>query len=154
MERIVTVATLYRALHVPVLVSGGPVFSHRAEAPIDARVLAGLGVPYEKILIEDRSRDTLENALYSKEICEKHHFKDPLVVTSAMHMRRALMCFDYAKMRVIAYPANFTNEKMVYGWKDYLPGELQISSKASHEYLGILYMKLLGLRRMGIFNAI
>lgn len=143
-QRIVAAATLYRVLHAPVIVSGGAAFPFRKpEAPVDARVLTGLGVPSDKILIEDKSRDTLENAEYSKEICKKNHFKDPLVVTSAIHMKRALLCFERVRMPATGYPVDLSKERMNYRWEDYLPGERNASG-ALHEYLGIIYTRLTG----------
>ena len=94
LARIVTVARLQKRLRVPVIVSGGAVFPWRkAEAPVDTRFLMDLGVPGDKILVDDKSRDTLENARYVKEICEKRRFRYPILITSAYHMKRALLSF-------------------------------------------------------------
>ena len=63
LPRIVTAVRLQRRLGVPVVVSGGKVFDHSfAEAPVIGRVLADLGVPPGKVVLEGRSRDTSENA--------------------------------------------------------------------------------------------
>lgn len=141
--RIVTTASLYRVLHVPIIVSGGGVYAWRkAEAPIDAQYLEDLGVPPEDILPEDKSRDTLENARYTKKICDAHHFTAPLLVTSAYHMKRSLLCFRHEKMHVTAVPADLETARPKYGWRDYLPLDLGPSVTCLHEYLGILYEKL------------
>ncbi len=138
--RIAASATLYRQLHVPIIVSGGSVYAwKKPEAQIDARVLAGLGVPEKDMILEGKSRDTLENAEYVKAICEARHFTAPLLVTSTYHMRRSLQCFWHEKMRVTAFPADLDAAKPVYGWVDYLPGNLRTTSACLHEYLGILY---------------
>lgn len=143
MGRIVTAACLYRALHVPVIISGGAVHPwQKAEAPIDARYLARLGVPAKDLILEDKSRDTLENAMYVKQICEARHFSAPLLVTSAYHMKRSLLCFRHEKMRVTAVPSGLEVARSGYGWSSYLPSELDRSGTFLHEYLGIVYEKL------------
>ena len=142
LARIVTVARLQKRLQVPVIVSGGAVFSWRkAEAPVDKRFLMDLGVPGGKIFVDDRSRDTLENARYVKEICEKHHFKHPLLVTSAYHMKRALVSFREFNLETTPVPSNFKTWDRKYGWADYLPGDLRTSMVACREYVGLLYLK-------------
>ena len=153
-ERMITAVSLYRVLHVPIIVSGGQVYSWgKAEAPIDARYLAGLGVPAADILLEDKSRDTLENARYVKKLCEAHHFTAPLLVTSAYHMRRSLLCFRHEKMRPTAVPADLQTAKPEYGWADYLPSDLDGANTCLHEYLGIVYEKLV-FKTEDVLNAL
>lgn len=65
-------------------------------------------VPDSCILIENRSRNTLENAAYSKQVIEAHHLPPPYVlVTSAFHMRRSLDIFKKIGMDVIPYSCNY-----------------------------------------------
>lgn len=144
LSRIVTVVRLQKRLHVPVIVSGGAVFHWRkAEAPVDRRFLMDLGVPGGKIIMDEKSRDTFENAKYVKEICERHHFSKPILVTSAYHMRRSLLIFRMFNMKVTPVPSGFKTWDRQYGWTDYLPGGLGTSRTACHEYLGLLYYKAL-----------
>jgi uncharacterized SAM-binding protein YcdF (DUF218 family) len=143
--RVVTAVRLQKRMNVAVIISGGAVFQGRqAEAPIVKRFLIDLGVPANKVIIEDKSRDTIENAKYTKEICERYNFKKPLVVTSAYHMRRAVISFEKAGMKVTPFPAYFkTWKNKKYGWEDYLPdaSDIKKSYMALHEYLGILLYK-------------
>ncbi|MBI3592025.1 MAG: YdcF family protein [Nitrospirae bacterium] len=141
--RIVTAVRLQKNLDIPVIISGGSVYKGKeAEAPIVKRFLTDLGVPENKVIMEDKSRDTIENARYTKEICFKAGFKRPILVTSAYHMKRSLASFEKAGMDVTAFPAQFkTRENKKYGWEDYLPGGLGSTSVAMHEYLGLLFYK-------------
>lgn len=60
------------------------------------------------ILIEGRSRNTLENAQFSATLLKQSGLKPPyLLVTSAFHMRRALMIFKKAGVNVMPYSCNF-----------------------------------------------
>jgi uncharacterized SAM-binding protein YcdF (DUF218 family) len=65
-------------------------------------------IPDSCILIEDRSRNTIENAAFSKLILKKNHLHPPyLLVTSAFHMRRSLAIFKNTQIEVIPYPCNY-----------------------------------------------
>ncbi|MEJ2697851.1 MAG: YdcF family protein [Candidatus Sulfobium sp.] len=142
LARIVTAVRLEKRLHVPVIVSGGAVFPwKKSEAPVDRRFLMDLGVQGDRIIVEDKSRDTFENARYVKEICEKRRFKNPVLVTSAYHMRRSLLMFRKFNMGVTPVPAGFRAWDRKYGWADYLPGDLAASRTAFREYVGLLYYK-------------
>ena len=140
LERTVTAVRIQKRLNVPIIVTGGVVFKGKAaEAPIVKRFLVDLGVPSERVIIEDKARDTIENAKYSKEICEKDGYKNPILVTSAYHMKRAVLSFKKVDMDVLPFPAGFrTWENKKYGWESYLPGGFEDVNTAIHEYLGLL----------------
>ena len=60
------------------------------------------------ILIEGRSRNTMENAQFSAAMLKKSGLKPPyLLITSAFHMRRAMMIFKRANVEVVPYTCNF-----------------------------------------------
>ncbi len=140
--RIGTAARVQKRLGVPVIVSGGKVFPGKAaEAPIVARILVDLGVPADRIIVEDRSRDTRENALYTARIARREGFRDPVLVTSAYHMRRAAMEFRRAGVGATPCPAAFrTWAGKRYGPEDFLPDSspLRTSSLAVREYAALL----------------
>lgn len=147
LARLVTAARAQKRLGVPVIVSGGAWSEGGTpEATILRRFLVDLGVPEKKIVVEARSRDTAENALYSKEICVLRGFGHPLLVTSAYHMPRALYAFRTQAMPVHPLPASFkASRNGKYGWMDCLPssGALNLVSTALHEYVGLLYYRLM-----------
>ncbi len=141
--RVVTAVRAQRQLHVPIIISGGVVFAGRsAEAPVVRRILIDLGVPVKQLLIESKSRDTVENAHYCKEIMHRQGFRRPLLVTSAYHMRRSIDAFKRAGLSVTPLPAQFhTGSDLPAIWPDYLPtaAALHASSNALHEYVGLLF---------------
>lgn len=107
-NRLLAVVRLYHMLHVPILISGGQVYSDSgAEAKIASRVLQTLGVPEQDILVEAKSVNTTQNARYSAEIIGEHGFREPILVTSAFHMRRAVFNFERAGVRVVPYPTDY-----------------------------------------------
>jgi len=108
-NRLLTAVRLQKILNVPILVSGGQVYSDSgAEAEISARVLKSLGVPEDKILTETKSINTSQNARYSAAILRENNFSKPLLVTSAFHMNRAMLNFNLRRFKPIAYPTDFT----------------------------------------------
>ncbi|MBN2654490.1 MAG: YdcF family protein [Nitrospirae bacterium] len=143
--RIIAAVRLQKMLNVPVLISGGKVFNSNPEALIVKRFLIDLGVPAPKIYIEDESRDTLENALNTKTIIIKYGFKNPLVVTTALHMRRAELCFQKAGLKIKPYPVGFkTLQGRPYRWYNFLPhaDNMENISAAMHEYIGYQFYKM------------
>ena len=148
--RIVTAVRLQQRLDVPIIVSGGNVYRNiDSEAGIARRLLTDLGVADGKIIMEERSRDTLGNAGYTKSICQKRGYKQPILLTSAYHLPRAVDLFKRSGLEVTAFPAGFkTATERRYGWQDFLPstGSLDITSDALHEYLGQIYYKLIRVR--------
>lgn len=108
-NRLLTAVRLQKILNVPILLSGGQGQDKTSsEAIISGRVLKSLGVPEDKILLEDKSINTTQNAVYSAEILREKNFQHPLVVTSAFHMRRAVLNFSRQGIEVIPYPTDFT----------------------------------------------
>lgn len=108
-NRLLAAVRLQKILNVPILVSGGQVYSDSgAEAEIAARVLKSLGVPENKIITETKSINTTQNARYSAKILRDNGFEKPVLVTSAFHMHRAMLNFNLCRFRPIAYPTDFT----------------------------------------------
>jgi len=146
MARIVTAVRVQRMLNVPIIVSGGAVFASKPpEAYVVQRFLGDLGVPKEMVIVEVKSRDTVENARYSSEISARHGFRKPVLITSASHMRRAVSAFARQKMQVVPLPVNLhSRQRQSYIWVNYLPnsGALLSTSTALHEYLGLLFQRL------------
>ncbi|HBO84913.1 MAG TPA: YdcF family protein [Deltaproteobacteria bacterium] len=144
LARIITAVRLQKKLGIPIIVSGGQVFKNMPpEADVMKRLLTDLGVPSDKIIIEDKSRDTIENARYIRKISDDMGFKKVILVTSAYHMRRSVMSFKKTDMEVIPFPSNFkTWEGKEYGWESYLPDTSDKIGIAIHEYLGLLFYRL------------
>ena len=107
-SRLLTTLRLHRLYNLPILLSGGQVFSDTgSEAEIARRVLLSLGVPSEMIYVEGRSLTTGQNARYSAEILRREGFTHPILVTSAFHLPRAVLNFEHEGVAVTPYPADF-----------------------------------------------
>ena len=107
-SRLLAALRLHRRYHLPILLSGGQVFSDTgSEAEIARRVLRSLGVPGEMIYVETHSRTTGQNARYSAEILRREGFAHPILVTSAFHLPRAVLNFEKEGVAVTPYPTDF-----------------------------------------------
>ena len=122
-NRLLTVARLQKKLNVPVLFSGGQVYADSgAEATIARRVLISLGVAPNMILVENKSVNTRQNAVYSADLIEKRGFSRPILVTSAFHMNRAVLNFRQAGVEVVPYPTDYTvSQKPVFHYTKLRP---------------------------------
>lgn len=81
-----------------------------------------LQVPDSCMLIENKSRNTIENAAFTKQLLQTQKLKGPyLLVTSAFHMRRSLMIFKKQGIDVIPYPCNFSTRQFSFSAEDLLP---------------------------------
>ena len=107
-SRLLTTLRLHRRCQLPILLSGGQVFSDTgSEAEIARRVLLSLGVPDEMIYVETHSLTTGQNARYTTEILRREGFVHPILVTSAFHLPRAVLNFEKEGMAVTPYPTDF-----------------------------------------------
>jgi len=144
--RIVTAVRLQKYLNIPIIISSGKVHKNSsAGAFIAKRFLIDLGVEEGQIVIEDKSRDTYENAKYTREICLRNGYKNPILVTSASHLKRSLLSFRKVGIDIMPYPANFRSKRIQnYELYSYLPhsSHLMTTTIALHEYLGILFYNL------------
>jgi uncharacterized SAM-binding protein YcdF (DUF218 family) len=146
LHRVVSAARLQKRLGIPVIISGGPVFAgHTTEAAISRRFLIDLGVASDKILLEDKSRDTVENARFTRRILEHHGFRKPLLITSAYHMRRSVAAFRRFGIEVTPVPAHFMSDSdtplVLFDWLPEANAMVNIS-RALKEHIGMLYYRL------------
>ncbi len=107
-NRLLTTARLQRNTSLPVIISGGKVYSDSGlEAEIAKRQLMSLGVPAAKIFVEHQSLNTNENAKFTGVILKEHDFHSPILVTSAFHMNRSVKHFANRGIIVQPYPTDY-----------------------------------------------
>jgi uncharacterized SAM-binding protein YcdF (DUF218 family) len=121
-------------------IGGGP-----DEAAPSRAILEALGVAPERLLVEDRSRNTWENARLSFPLADPAADETWLLVTSASHMPRAVGIFRRVGWRVIAYPVDYETTGDPSPPPPYsLRGGLELASIAMQEWYGLLAYRLLG----------
>src|ERR1700761_9346551 len=83
--------------------------------------LKKFNLPDSAILIEQNSRNTFENATFSKQILQKAHLPPPyILVTSGYHMRRSLYIFKKEGMDVIPYSSGRITGNVRFVFADYM----------------------------------
>jgi len=109
-ERLTVAAELARRYpNARILFSGGngELIPGESEAPFASRLLQALAIPRDRILLEDRARNTFENAVYSKQIAQPMPGERWLLVTSAYHLPRAMGVFRKVGFPVEPYPVDW-----------------------------------------------
>jgi uncharacterized SAM-binding protein YcdF (DUF218 family) len=106
------------------------------------------GIPANDIYFENESRNTFENSKNCKLILDSLHFKAPIVlITSAMHMPRALNIFKKTGYEIIPYPSNYEEIDISFSIEDYLVPDLYTLSewqKFLKEIVGNIIFKITG----------
>ena len=107
-QRLLAAYALHRRTGLPVLTSGGEVYSGEGRESLYMRdVLVSLGMDGMKILLEDRSLNTTENAQFTALVLKERGFSHPLLVTSAFHMPRSVKNFAQHGVTVLPYPVGY-----------------------------------------------
>jgi uncharacterized SAM-binding protein YcdF (DUF218 family) len=83
------------------------VYAGGTEAETAARVLEDFGIPRARVELENRSRNTIENAIFTKKVVNPKLRERWLLVTSAFHMPRAIGVFRRNDFPVEAYPVDW-----------------------------------------------
>jgi uncharacterized SAM-binding protein YcdF (DUF218 family) len=98
-----------------------------------------LGVPDSQMSFEDRSRNTWENALFTRDLIAPKPGERWLLVTSAWHMPRAMGIFRRVGFDVTAYPVDFLSYGDARDWNvtPAVLDELTMMSFAIHEWVGL-----------------
>jgi len=105
-SRVETAGVLYQAGRAPLIVlSGAALDGNVSEAQMMANRLEHQGVPGRALLLETRSYTTHENALYTAELLHERNISHVLLVTSSLHMPRAMAVFLKQGIDVVAAPA-------------------------------------------------
>lgn len=161
-DRLLYGAYLYRQGKADtVLLSGGSIEwltpeGISPEASDMGRLMDFLGVPPESLWLEAQSRNTYENALYSRELLDEAGIDDILLVTSAMHMPRSVALFEQQGLSVTPAPTDFlvSQAEWEHLWAPDLRAQLvnllpnaeylAYTSRALKEYIGIMVYSLRG----------
>jgi uncharacterized SAM-binding protein YcdF (DUF218 family) len=149
-ERVTVAAELARRYpKLRIIFSGGTnalLFDKGAEAGFAVRQLEDLGVARERIVAEEQSRNTVENAVFSRLIANPQPGQRWLLLTSAFHMPRAIAVFRAAGFPVEAYPVDWRTTgpmDLVRPYPSVSEG-LRRTDVAVREWIGLLLYRLTG----------
>lgn len=148
-ERMTAVADLARRYPTArILFTGGAGRRGQGASEADHALLLfeSFGIARERIELEDRARNTLENAMFSRGIANPKYAERWLLVTSAHHMPRAVGIFRQAGFRVEAYPVDFRTkgrEDLLVPFASLAAG-LARTDVAAREWAGLFFSWLAG----------
>jgi uncharacterized SAM-binding protein YcdF (DUF218 family) len=117
-----------------------------SEAADARRLWIDLGVPPAQILVEDKSRNTYENARFSRDLLKPQAGDRYLLVTSAYHMPRAVGLFRAAGFPIVPYPVDY---RTTGTWRDFEPNRdvaagLDRFDVGAREWIGLVAYRLSG----------
>lgn len=151
-DRVLHTLQLYKSGKIKkILISGGsgivigPKYSESEELK---KVFVLCGVNPADIFLENQSRNTRENAVYTvNKITKENLSTEALLITSAFHMKRAAACFEKAGMKPDLFSVDFYTFE-----RKYTPNILLLPSEGAmakwgllvHEIVGFLTYKVLG----------
>jgi len=123
------------------LFMGAPI----TEAEVTRRFLVEQGIPASRLIAEERSRNTWENARYSKELLAPAPEERWVLVTSAYHMRRSKGVFDALGWTMIPWPAGYrTMPDGLNFWEFDALRHLREADVALREWLAIAAYRVTG----------
>lgn len=156
-DRVIHGIRLYQAGKAPLLVlSGGRVDRRSPPESVDmAAIATALGVPAEAILQDRKSLNTFQNAIHVRQLLAPKDIRRILLVTSAMHMPRALAVFRRQGFDPVAAATDFLVAETELATVGNTTGErllllipqsdaLENLTKALKEYIGIAVYRLRG----------
>jgi uncharacterized SAM-binding protein YcdF (DUF218 family) len=116
------------------------------EADYGVQVLEGLGVAQDRLIIERESRNTFEDAFYSKAMAQPKPGERWLLVTSAFHLPRSVGVFRKIGFMVEPYPVDW--KLMGRGDLTRFPSSaedgLSLTNLALREWMGLIAYRLTG----------
>jgi uncharacterized SAM-binding protein YcdF (DUF218 family) len=126
--------------------SANLVATEAREADYTAPILESLGIPKERLILERDSRNTWENAIFTKQLVTPKPGERWLLVTSAFHMPRAMGIFRKAGFDVEAYPVDWRmgGRDGLFAFTRNGADGLGKTDVAVREWIGLLAYRIMG----------
>jgi len=157
-ERMTVIAELARRFpDARIVFSGGSgrlIYDGVTEASLAARLFESFGIAKERIVLEDKSRDTDENARFTKELLQPQPGERWLLVTSAHHMPRSVGVFRAAGFPVEAFPVDYRTRGAIDLLRPFsnVGDGLRRTDTAAREWVGLMVYRATG-RTAQLFPA-
>jgi uncharacterized SAM-binding protein YcdF (DUF218 family) len=144
-----TVLLARRFPEAKILVTGGigsMLLDGEPDADTAVRFLDAFGIARDRLIIENKSRNTAENAAFSMEMVKPQASENWLLVTSAFHMPRSVGLFRKVGFPVMPWPVDYrtSGAEGVGLFRDNPADSLQITTMAIREWIGLAGYRLSG----------
>lgn len=142
-DRVWHAARIFHNGKAPLVILSGGVFPRRGTGASEAEAmqmfLLDLGVPAKAIRLEQRSHNTHENAVFTAEMLRESDITRVLLVTSALHMHRAMAAFRVVGVEAVPASTDFMVWEEPTHLLRWLPDvrAFSLSTAVMHEYLGL-----------------
>jgi uncharacterized SAM-binding protein YcdF (DUF218 family) len=148
-ERMTAVAKLardYPSARIAFTGGSGRLFQGASEADVVPALFESFGIPRDRVQLENRARNTAENAAFTKALVQPKPGERWLLVTSAHHMPRSVGIFRKAGFPVEAYPVDYRTRGAadLAGPFGSLAAGLARTDAAMHEWAGLVVYWLTG----------
>ena len=122
----------------------GSLFGGAVEAPYAVKEFEALGIAHDSITAEEQSRNTIENAVFSRLLAQPKPGEHWLLVTSGYHMPRAMAAFRAAGFAVEACPVDWRTRGPIDATELFpsLTAGLGMTDVALHEWIGLIAYRL------------
>jgi len=146
---VVTIELARRYPKARIVISGGSnslIYDDGPEAGVAVREFEVLGISHDRISAEEQSRNTIENAVFSRLVASPQPGERWILVTSAFHMPRAIAVFRAAGFPIEAYPVDYRTRGPIDAVQpfDNMSVGLRRTDTALHEWFGLLGYRLTG----------
>ena len=149
-ERLIEAGYLARRFpKAKILFSGGSgqiLYSGMTEAAAVKPVFSQMGIAPHRIIYENRSKNTWQNASYTKQLLKLDSNRRWLLVTSAYHMPRSMGCFRKAGINVIPWPVDYRTrgDSDIYRFFSRASEGLKRVDIGIREWIGLIVYRLSG----------
>lgn len=144
--RLVTTFELARRYpNARVIFSGGTASAGGGPEAVAAKyVFAQMGLPPDRLLLEDRSRDSWENFVFSKRLAKPKPGDVWVLATSAFHLPRAMQIAARVGWQMIPWATDYTTDGHGHYSCGDFSGNLLRTDLAAKEWIGLLAYRLSG----------
>lgn len=133
-----------------IVIAAGPaalaLFPEEPESDAAQRFFTAFGIAPSRLILDDKSRNTEENAQFAKNLAGDTSGQTWLLVTSAFHMPRAVGLFRKANFAVTPWPVDYltSGAEGVRLKPDEVPENITVSSIALREWAGLVGYWMVG----------
>lgn len=144
--RLAALARHYPKARVVIAGNTAPYYKSKVTTQTVAKqILAAAGIDLQRVTFEEQSLTTYENARLTAKMLKGGKNEDWLLLTSAAHMPRSVLCFEKQNMKVIPAQTDYqTSGHTHFGFHPDLSKQLALLRTAAHEYYGLIGYWLTG----------
>ena len=145
-SRLFNGVSIFKNSSAKVLVlSGAGNWGNESEAEVMKDLAVMLGVPGDKIVIETKSQNTMEQAIELAKLFPPSENKRIGIVTSALHMPRAVQAFQekFPKENIVPFPVGYISSSAEFSLNSFVPtaDAFMTSTDTIHEEIGMIWYR-------------